>query len=74
VRVLLTVVVTDSDSPADSEALADDTCWYTLPGRLAVVVASVTGQTVVYKLMTSVVTWPIRAGQFVTVGAQDVIV
>ena len=26
---------------------------------------SVTGQTVVYKLMISVVTWPILAGQFV---------
>lgn len=37
-------------------------------------VASATGQTVVYKLITSVVTWPSFAGQFVTVGAQEVIV
>jgi hypothetical protein len=37
-------------------------------------VASVTGHTVVYNEMISVVTWPSFAGQFVTVGAQDVIV
>lgn len=35
---------------------------------------SVTGHTVVYRLITSVVTDPILAGQLVTVGAQDVIV
>ena len=33
---------------------------------------AVTGHTVVYNEMISVVTWP--TGQFVTVGAQDVIV
>ena len=32
------------------------------------------GHTVVYKLMISVVTEPILAGQFVMVGTQDVIV
>jgi hypothetical protein len=37
-------------------------------------VASVTGHTVVYNEIISVVTWPSFAGQFVTVGAQDVIV
>jgi len=35
---------------------------------------SVTGQTVVYRLMISVVTEPILAGQLVTSGAQDVMV
>ena len=35
---------------------------------------AVTGQTVVYSSMTSVVTWPILPGQLVTVGAQEVIV
>lgn len=35
---------------------------------------SVTGQTVVYRLMISVVTWPSLPGQFVTVGAQLVMV
>jgi hypothetical protein len=48
--------------------------------ELRVVVGAVTallaeaGQTVVYKLMISVVTEPSLAGQLVTVGAQDVIV
>lgn len=68
--VLLIVVVeyVDSTTPADED------CSNTPPGTLGVVVASATGQTVVYKLMTSVVTWPSLAGQLVTVGAQDVIV
>ena len=57
-------VVVDSEAPAD-----DSSC--TTPG---VAVASATGQTVVYRLMISVVTEPILAGQLVTVGAQDVIV
>lgn len=35
---------------------------------------SVTGQTVVERMMVSVVTLPIRAGQSVTVAAQEVIV
>lgn len=35
---------------------------------------AVTGQTVVYNAIVSVVTLPILAGQFVTVGAQLVIV
>jgi hypothetical protein len=35
---------------------------------------AVTGQTVVYKAIVSVVTLPILAGQSVTVGAQDVMV
>jgi hypothetical protein len=35
---------------------------------------SVTGQTVVYREMMSVVTDPIRAGQSVTVAAHDVMV
>jgi len=35
---------------------------------------SVTGQIVVYRLMTSVVTEPIFPGQSVTSGAQDVMV
>lgn len=35
---------------------------------------SVTGQTVVYRAIVSVVTWVDRAGQFVTVAAQLVIV
>lgn len=30
-----------------------------------------TGQTVVYKAIVSVVTWPNLAGQLVTVGAQE---
>jgi hypothetical protein len=38
------------------------------------VVAAVTGQMVVYFEMISVVTFPIRAGQSVTVAAQEVIV
>lgn len=42
--------------------------WPPLPS------AAVTGQMVVYKLITSVVTLPILDGQSVTVGAQDVIV
>jgi hypothetical protein len=67
--VLLIVVV----EGAVSLPPADD-CWYTPPGTLGVVVASVTGQTVVYKLMISVVTWPSFAGQLVTVGAQEVMV
>ncbi len=33
-----------------------------------------TGQTVVERMMVSVVSLPILAGQFVTVGAQDVMV
>lgn len=37
-------------------------------------VASETGQTVVYREMTSVVTLPILDGQSVTVAAQEVIV
>ena len=37
-------------------------------------VSSVTGQTVVYILIISVVTWPSLEGQSVTLGAQDVIV
>lgn len=39
-----------------------------------VVPSAVTGQIVVYNDTSSVVTWPNRAGQFVTVGAQVVIV
>jgi hypothetical protein len=70
VNVLLIVVV----EYVDSGALADGDCWCTPPGALGVVVASATGQTVVYRLMISVVTEPILAGQLVTVGAQDVIV
>lgn len=42
----------------------------TYPGA----VDSVTGHTVVYRDMTSVVTWPILAGQLVTVAAQLVMV
>lgn len=37
-------------------------------------VSSAMGQTVVVTAMTSVVTFPMRAGQLVTVGAHDVIV
>lgn len=45
-----------------------------LAEEVALVSVAVTGQTVVYRLMMSVVTLPIRAGQLVTVDAQDVIV
>lgn len=38
------------------------------------VACAVTGQTVVYKEMISVVTDPMRAGQSVTVAAQEVMV
>ena len=72
VSVLLIVVV--SWPELDAETPADGDCSNAPPGMLGVVVASATGQTVVYKLMTSVVTWPSLAGQLVTVGAQDVIV
>lgn len=41
---------------------------------LIVLAAIVTGQTVVYRLITSVVTWPIMAGQFVILAAHDVMV
>lgn len=44
-----------------------------LPGADGDCVA-VTGHTVVYSAMVSVVTWPNLAGQFVTSGAQDVMV
>ena len=43
-------------------------------GAEAEVGSAVTGQTVVYREMISVVTEPFLAGQFVTVGAQEVIV
>lgn len=69
VRVLLRVVV----KGLDSDAAADD-CSKAPPGTAGALVASVTRQTVVYKLLISVVTWPSFAGQLVTVGAQDVIV
>jgi len=39
-----------------------------------VVGIAVTGQTVVYRSISSVVTWPRRAGQLVMVGAQEVMV
>ena len=45
------------------------------PAALDMLIAGAeTGQTVVERTMVSVVTWPILAGQFVTVGAQDVMV
>ena len=74
VRVLLSVVVSWV-APAD--APADVACSKAPPGTLGaagVLVASVTGQMVVYRLMISVVSWPSFAGQLVTVGAQDVMV
>jgi len=43
-------------------------------GAAPPVSVAVTGHTVVYRLMTSVVTEPSLAGQLVTVGAQDVTV
>ena len=44
------------------------------PAAGVTVFAAVTGQTVVYSEITSVVTWPSFAGQFVTVAAQEVTV
>jgi hypothetical protein len=43
-------------------------------GYGAAVSVAVTGQMVVYKEMMSVVTWPILAGQSVTVAAHEVMV
>ena len=69
VYVLLSVVV----EVEDSDTTADD---MGPPGETGAgdEVASATGHTVVYRLITSVVTEPSFAGQLVTVGAQDVIV
>jgi len=84
VKVLLRVVW-DVGPEAGTEIppteLMDDGAYETLPKNpldtgvgVALPSAAVTGQMVVYRLMTSVVTWPILAGQSVTVGAQEVTV
>jgi len=57
-------VVTGADGPAGPAG----------PAGAEEAAAAVIGQIVVYSEMISVVTWPILAGQFVTSGAQDVIV
>ena len=56
-------------SPAEEVATAGGEDVGAEPTLVSV---AVTGQTVVYRDIISVVTWP--AGQFVTVGAQDVTV
>lgn len=75
--MLLKVVCFTLSSPAAEEEL-----FPPFPGRAGLegvadadaVSVAVTGHTVVYKAIVSVVTLPILAGQLVTVGAQDVIV